>query len=87
MSQCLLCTGFSLCLKACFTPLCFYERPMLVPVFVNRKKSKENFHVYEIVIASSLCAISAHGRFHTHVLLSDSGGHLYTSGRQKVLCI
>jgi len=65
-------------LKVCFMPHCFYERPTLVPVFANRKKSKENLHLYETVIVSSLCAISAHGRFHKNALLSDSGGHLYT---------
>lgn len=39
-------------LKICFMPLSFYETPTLVPTFTNRKKSKENFHFYGIVIAS-----------------------------------
>ena len=29
--------------KVCFTPLHFYKRPTLVPVFFNWKKSKEDF--------------------------------------------
>ena len=33
--------------KIHFTPLCFYERPTLVPAFTNQKKSKEHFHFYE----------------------------------------
>ena len=33
--------------KARFTPLHFYKRPTLVPVFANRKKSKEDFQFYE----------------------------------------
>ena len=30
--------------KVCFMPLCFYERPTLVPFFTNQKKFEEDFH-------------------------------------------
>lgn len=33
-------------LKVHFTPLCFYERPTLVPVFTSLKKSEEDFRFY-----------------------------------------
>lgn len=40
-------------------PICFYERPTLIPVFANRKKSEEGFHFYEkrwkAKIAFSVC--------------------------------
>ena len=34
-------TGFPRCPKVHFMPLRFYQRPTLVPVFANRKKSRE----------------------------------------------
>ena len=33
-------------LKVCLTPLFFYERPILVTVFANGKKSEGDFHFY-----------------------------------------
>lgn len=33
--------------KVSFTPLCFYERPTSVPVFIHWKKSQEDFQFYE----------------------------------------
>ena len=30
-----------------FTALCFYKRPILVPVFANQKKFKKDFHFHE----------------------------------------
>lgn len=30
--------------KVHLAPLCFYERPMLVPIFANQNKSEEHFH-------------------------------------------
>lgn len=33
--------------KICFTPVCFYRRPTLVPVWANEKKFEEDFHFYE----------------------------------------
>ena len=35
-------------LKVHITPLCFYERPTLLPVFDNLKKSEEDFHFVKI---------------------------------------
>lgn len=33
--------------RLCVRPLCFYERPILVPIFANWKKSKEDFCFYK----------------------------------------
>ena len=33
--------------KVHLAPLCFYERPRLVPVVASQKKSEEDFHFYE----------------------------------------
>ena len=53
-----------------FTPLRFYERPTLVPVFANRKKSEEDFHFYEkrlkAKIAFSACFATSHDRGSGH---------------------
>lgn len=40
-------TGITCILKVCVRPLRFYERPMLVPVFANWRKLKEEFRFYE----------------------------------------
>jgi len=64
--------------KAYFTPFGFYKRLIIVPVLTNQKKSKEDFHFSEMVTASSLYAILAYKRFHGNILLSDSGGNLYS---------
>lgn len=39
-------TGISHFLSILFTPLHFYERPTLLPIFLNIKKSKEDFWFY-----------------------------------------
>lgn len=39
-------TGFPYYQKVWVTALCFYERPTLVPVFANTKKSEEDFCFY-----------------------------------------
>lgn len=41
------CTGISHFAKVRVMPLHVHERPPLVPVFTNPKKSKEGFHFYE----------------------------------------
>ena len=41
--QCMLTAGIPCFSKVCFIPLCFYKGPTLIPVFVNQKKSKEDF--------------------------------------------
>ena len=53
--------------------LCFYESSVLVPVFANQKKSEDDFHFYEMVIASLFYAILACTRFHRNALFLDSG--------------
>lgn len=44
--------GFPHCPKVHYIPLCFYERPTLVPVITNWKKSEKYIHFYEIIITS-----------------------------------
>lgn len=39
--------GIPCFLKVYVGPLYFYERPPLVPVFINQKKCEEDFHFYE----------------------------------------
>lgn len=50
-------------LKVHVTPLSFYERTTLVPVFATRKKSEEGFHFHgkrrKAEIASSVCFAAA----------------------------
>ena len=41
----------------------FYQRPTLVLVFTNQKKSEEDSQFYEMVITSSFCAISTYKGF------------------------
>ena len=58
--SCIICgTGFPCYPKVRFTPLCFYERPTLVPVFANPGKSAEDFCFYgkmqQAKIAFSIC--------------------------------
>lgn len=53
-------------LKFAVILLSFYERPTLVPVFSNGKKSKEDFHFYKkrlkVRTASCFCLAAAAGQ-------------------------
>lgn len=72
-------TGISCFSMVHFTPLRFYERPLLLLVFMKRMKSKEGiaFIWQKAKIDSSLYTISAYEKFKRKVPLSDSGGDLY----------
>lgn len=50
--------------RICFTPLCSHKRPALVPVFVDQKKSKEDFRFCKNSVQCLLC--SEHYRGSTH---------------------
>ena len=58
-------TGIPHFMKVCVMPLCFYQRPTLVPVFTNqkKKKSKDDFCFYKkrqkAKIALSVCFAGA----------------------------
>ena len=56
-------------LKVHFTPLSFYESPTLGPIFINQKKSKEDFHFYQkkkkrqkVKIVLNVCFAVSHYR-------------------------
>lgn len=53
----------------CFTPLHFYKRTTLVPVFTNQKKSDGDFHFYrkkKAKITFSMCSARSRYRGSTH---------------------
>lgn len=61
--------------KVCFIPLCFWESPVLAPVFINQKNSEEDFQLLlKKLIASSFYTILAYESFSRNTLLSDTSG-------------
>lgn len=64
-------------IESLLLPLCFYQRPTLVPVFANQNISQKDFHFYEMVIVFLLFPISTKKRRLGNTLLLNTRSNLY----------